>query len=1609
MSTDPLKCLLSQTDVVSGARGIGNFRYASGNLRGILWWRLAVLIGLGLTSAAGADLYVSPGGNDGNPGTLGAPFASITRARDAIRAFAQSGGLPAGGVTVWLRGGYYNLASPIIFDGRDAGTEAKPIVYTAWPGEQVNITGGRSLDPAAFTLVTSSSPIWSRLDPAARGQVYEINLWSRGITDLGTLKPRGYHLPNTSALELFINGRPMTLARWPNRDQPLARTVGSNTAYQMNYAGSRPERWGQARDIWMEGFWGSTYADFHLPVAMIDPSSKTVQFASQPSTFGIGANRSYFAYNLLEEIDQPGEYYVDRSTGMLYVWPTSLPASSILVSMVEDTLLQFYETNYVTLRDLVIETSRGALVRIDSGSQNRLERCVLRNAGQHAVSINGWNNGLDQCTIADAGESGVLLQGGIRASLTRAYNFVTNCVIERTGRIAMSYFPGIDFRSGCGNKAIHNLLRDMPHSAILFSGNDHLIEYNEITRVCEFTSDAGAVYSGRDWGYRGNVIRYNFFHHLWSQQEGNGVSAIYLDDGLSGVDIFGNVFYDIQDAAIFCGGGRDNLMRNNIMAHCLMGHFNGDYARSTFNNVYGSDLNLLWRLTLDGVQYQQNPWASAYPALAAIPNDFWTLQNGLWFNPQNCVFDRNAGWSNVEWMFETNFSGTGVFSVYASIANNNPNHAELFGEAASLDRSQRPATLTAAISGFVPISFQAIGPDLAARPAATLVPSAPWVEITGQTAASVNLQWFDSGNLAYQEESGFELQQRLGANGSWQPVRSYGSETSTAATTGLAASTLYGFRIRAFNAQGSDYSNEISTTTAAAPLIPGPSTRFEAENALTVLADVGDYPIAVSNGVFDSGNTVHLFDSGDTVRVTFNVPTTGNYRLGVRVRAGDASVPPKMSFWPLGYKFKVDGNEVTLLGDPDTLSALENTYGPTYWGTMYSGPVPLTAGVHSIDVMAVHPWGLLDYVESAPLSGSTPPIDPGPTPNPPPPSGATVRLEAEAPLTILSDIGGNGAVHVVNAALDSGSSVSLFDHGDAVRMFFDVATTDAFRLAVRVRSGDGSGSTAYWPSGYTFQLDGQPIILQPDAATLSALETSIGPTYWGTMYTQGVVLSPGRHSIDVTAVRDWAAVDYLEVTASGNSPPPPPLPTSPPLVPTTGTALRLEVESPLTVVGDVGPNGAVGVGDAQLDSGQCVSLFDRGDGVRVTFDAPTAGTYRIAARVRSGDATSPTAYWPSGYLYRIDGNPLVLTGEPGSVSPVESAFGPTYWGTMAANDVTLAAGTHTFDLSSARDWAVADYAEVSLLPATPPPPPPDPNPVVRIEAEAPLNVVTDVGVYGQVGLGNAQLDSGMCVALFDRGDAIRFYFDVPSAGNYRIAARVRSGDASGPTAYWPNGYVAKLDGNSLVLQGDVTTVSAVEGTFGPTYWGSMTVDVAIATAGQHWVDLVSARDWALADYLEVTRLSATPPPGGYSPIRIEAESPLTVVNDGGSLGPVMASNGYLDSGLNVTLFDRGDAVAMSVNVPSTGRYRISVRVRSGDGAGATTYWPDGYRFTLGGVPLVLSGNPTTISAVDTVYGPTYWGTMSAEVSDFTAGVHTVSVVSNREWAAVDFLEVVRID
>ena len=542
---------------------------------------------------ARADFFVSPSGSEANPGTKSKPFATLEGARAALRAELARGNSLRKPITIWLRGGDYLRTNAFELTAADSGTADAPIIWRAYQDERVRLLGGRAL--TGFTPV-SDAGVLARLDEAARGHVVQLNLHALGLTDFGEMKSRGFGRPTVPAhCELFFDHRPMTLARWPNEGE-FAKIAGYPAGQKdehggqlgaltngFSYSGDRPRRWQDMSDLWVHGYWAYDWANSYEKVASLDVDQRLVKTLPPHGHYGFRKDQRVYFLNVLEELDQPGEWFLDRKTGVLYFWPPgqraegggrrsdlSGPASpvarrEILLSLLDQPLLKLTDVSHVTFRGLAFEATRGNAIEINGGVGNRIAGCLIRNVGDSGVVISGGSgHGVVGCDISDAGDGGVSLTGGDRQSLKPGGHFAENCHFQRLGRWSKCYVPAVAM-TGVGLRASHNLIHDLPHCAILYWGNDHVMEFNEIHHIALETGDVGAIYTGRDYTFRGNKVWRNYIHHTGGV--GMGSMGVYMDDCVSGTEVFGNVFYKVH-WAMFIGGGRDHRVENNLFVDC---------------------------------------------------------------------------------------------------------------------------------------------------------------------------------------------------------------------------------------------------------------------------------------------------------------------------------------------------------------------------------------------------------------------------------------------------------------------------------------------------------------------------------------------------------------------------------------------------------------------------------------------------------------------------------------------------------------------------------------------------------------------------------------------------------------------------------------------------------------------------------------------------------------------------------------------------------------------------------------------------------------------------------------------------------------------------------
>jgi parallel beta-helix repeat protein len=604
-------------------------------------------------------LHVSPDGAADGDGSASRPFATPAQARDALRVLGRG---PAAGATVCLAGGRYPMAESLTLDQRDSGEPEAPIRYTARPAETPRLNGGVPVPAAAFAPVADPL-VRQRLATAARDHVVVADLAALGVRDCGRIEQHDFSLRSTVAPELFVNGVSQRLARYPSQGELETGRVVDPGGYPracmdlprderpacsarefarpptFGYLDPRPERWASLDDVWMSGQWAYNWADGTLQIGALDREAQTIT-TTRASMYQVHPERPYHYFNVLDELDTPGEFYLDRVHRRLYLYPEGdLADAEIELSLLADPVVRLDGASHVRISDLVVEVGRGDGIVIRGGEDCGVERVTARRLGGHGIVVGqrlgeddidrpraggdgGRGHRIEGCTVFDTGSGGIFIGGGDRPTLTPAGNSAIDNEIFRYSRVKATNSPGL-MLAGVGNRAAHNYLHDAPNGALWVMGNDHVVELNEIGHIMQTTGDGGAIYLGGDWTDAGNVIRHNYIHHVDNDVMRGPKIGIYIDDFGSGLTIEGNVVAHVE-RGVFLHGGRDNRVSGNILVDNRL--FSVAVTASGVNQFPddvrpgGITHNLLLMMP-----YESDPWRTRYPHLAGILDDHQEL------------------------------------------------------------------------------------------------------------------------------------------------------------------------------------------------------------------------------------------------------------------------------------------------------------------------------------------------------------------------------------------------------------------------------------------------------------------------------------------------------------------------------------------------------------------------------------------------------------------------------------------------------------------------------------------------------------------------------------------------------------------------------------------------------------------------------------------------------------------------------------------------------------------------------------------------------------------------------------------------------------------------
>ncbi|MCE9616010.1 MAG: right-handed parallel beta-helix repeat-containing protein [Lentisphaerae bacterium] len=563
------------------------------------------------------NIHVSPHGDDRCTGetdevnaTCG-PVATLERARALIRAARQKAGLQVA-ATVFLHGGKYFLPETLVLGEKDAGAPGNPITWCAAPGEQPVLSGGR---------------------PVSGWRPHTNQILQANLPGPRTLQPK--------FRQLYCDGRRMIRARWPNYEpeNPLyggwALPAGADEdqPYQAFTVrnGFFRQPWAHPEDAEVNMMIGLGWLNQVMPVASVDPSRRLIVLQQPVKDFDrlpwywpvpITKDCRFYVENVLEELDQPGEWCADYEAGRLYFWPTSDVAKAQVVVPRLATLIDLRQTSWVNLRGLTFTETMdgdnyhrpgldvGAMFNIDGLAYGgeavhlrnalhcRVEYCTFRAVGGNGIYLELENarnviarNEFDAC-----GANSIVLAGD------RFHHPMFNRVEHNAihdGGVLNKYTAGVFLGISDGNFVRHNRIERMPHHAVNLAENPHgrnVVEYNWIQHADQEISDSAAINCWMekpvdpDAERTGHIIRFNFIADTHGCETKDGrigptrdspAFGIYLDNETSQCFVYGNVIVRAGSAGILVHMGKNNLIENNIIVECPVGiRFQEPVARS---------------------------------------------------------------------------------------------------------------------------------------------------------------------------------------------------------------------------------------------------------------------------------------------------------------------------------------------------------------------------------------------------------------------------------------------------------------------------------------------------------------------------------------------------------------------------------------------------------------------------------------------------------------------------------------------------------------------------------------------------------------------------------------------------------------------------------------------------------------------------------------------------------------------------------------------------------------------------------------------------------------------------------------------------------------------
>ena len=585
---------------------------------------------LGTDKGGVKTVYVSVDAKDGGNGTEKKPFSSIEEARDALRSVDKSAYKE---IDVIVGAGQYEVRETVTFTAEDSGSEKCHVRYIGEDGAV--LSGGVTFTSDDFTAASGDTVKYFPED--AKDKLVMIDLKQFGFTPDDVVEMTEIKYGNKNSF-LFADGNKMTVARYPNdgfatvgAGSRINSEGGCATAIDLVdtttiYFGAEHmahvSTWHDPEHTFTIARYNNLWCPDNTNILSIDEDNNSMEVIFAGG-YDPKEGMPFYWYNVPEELDTPGEYYIDENC-VLYLYPTENHAETVYsMPVLNDNIVTLDGAEYISFEGIKFTSSRGDGIS-GKGDHITVDGCDISYIGVSGVYIDGVCNTVQNSTASAIGQTAIRLDGGDQEKLIRSNNLIYNNYVTNwsigMGLMAFAYSV-----RGCGATVSHNECENSVDMGIEYNGPYHTVEYNYCGDTCRFFGDGGVIGSGDIFAY-GTVVRYNYVKNAGFTRDLSidivGVQGITVDCGQSGLTAYGNVIENVTGSGFGLSGGRDLEIYGNLMISCRWGMFyDGRFLISGLDawNARGENTTIddgANRVRRGQWQVNNENWLKAFPVLA---------------------------------------------------------------------------------------------------------------------------------------------------------------------------------------------------------------------------------------------------------------------------------------------------------------------------------------------------------------------------------------------------------------------------------------------------------------------------------------------------------------------------------------------------------------------------------------------------------------------------------------------------------------------------------------------------------------------------------------------------------------------------------------------------------------------------------------------------------------------------------------------------------------------------------------------------------------------------------------------------------------------------------